>query len=261
MAEIYKLIYKIDKLKIYQNYLRILGNKFFHRNKYIGKIGRIIINNKVKPLKDTISMEIIKENEVIIKIIFFQKIRNKSCMFKECQSLLSFFHKENYYKKKKLIEFPYEKNCNNPLSNNIFSYVSDISEMFSGCISLISLPDIYKWNTSNITDMSGIFHRCSSLISLPDISKWNTNNVIDMNSMFSYCESLISLPDISKWNTNKVFDMSFMFYNCKSLISLPDISIWNIEKVKDIYCIFSDCPLLTSIPDLNNDIKSDIIFL
>ena len=67
MAEIYKLIYKIDKLEIYQNYLRILGKKFFYKNKYIGKIGRIIINNKVKPLKDTISIESIKENEVFPK--------------------------------------------------------------------------------------------------------------------------------------------------------------------------------------------------
>ena len=67
MAEIYKLIYKIDKLEIYQNYLRILGKNFFYNNKYIGKIGRIIINNKIKPLKDTISMEAIKENEVFPK--------------------------------------------------------------------------------------------------------------------------------------------------------------------------------------------------
>ena len=188
MAEIYKLIYKIDKLEIYQNYLRILGKNFFYNNKYIGKIGRIIINNKVKPLKDTISIESIKENEVIIKVLFFQKIRSKSGMFKDCLSLLSFFHKENYYKKENSIEFPYNKNFNISLSSNIFNYVNDISEMFSGCSSLISLPDISKWNTDNVTDMSGIFHRCSSLISLPDISKWNTNNVIDMNSMFSNCE-------------------------------------------------------------------------
>ena len=67
MAEIYKLIYKIDKSEIYQNYLRILGKNFFYNNKYIGKIGRIIINNKIKPLKDTISMEAIKENEVFPK--------------------------------------------------------------------------------------------------------------------------------------------------------------------------------------------------
>ena len=50
-------------------------------------------------------------------------------------------------------------------------------KMFSECSSLISLPDISKWNTNNVTDMNGMFSRCSSLKSLPDISKWNTNNV------------------------------------------------------------------------------------
>ena len=50
----------------------------------------------------------------------------------------------------------------------------------------------------NITDMSGMFSGCSSLLSLPDISKWNTNNVKDMSRMFSGCSSLLSLPDISK---------------------------------------------------------------
>jgi len=33
----------------------------------------------------------------------------------------------------------------------------------------------------NITNMSDIFYECSSLLSLPDISKWNTNNITNMN--------------------------------------------------------------------------------
>jgi surface protein len=52
--------------------------------------------------------------------------------------------------------------------------------------------------------MKKMFFNCSSLISLPDISKWNTTNVINMKKMFYNCSSLISLPDISKWNTSNV---------------------------------------------------------
>ena len=54
-----------------------------------------------------------------------------------------------------------------PLKFNI----TDISYMFSGCISLISLPDISKWNISNIIYMQNMFKLCISLKSLPDISK------------------------------------------------------------------------------------------
>ena len=62
--------------------------------------------------------------------------------------------------------------------------------------------------------MSYIFDNCSSLISLPDISKWNTNNVNTLIGIFSGCLSLITLPDISKWNTNNVKNMSYLFCIC-----------------------------------------------
>jgi len=86
----------------------------------------------------------------------------------------------------------------NYFKENIFTNVTDMMWMFNGCSSLISLPDISKWNTKNVTNMSDMFNGCSSLISLPDISKWDTKNVTDMSDMFNKCSSLISLPDISK---------------------------------------------------------------
>ena len=52
-----------------------------------------------------------------------------------------------------------------------------------------------------LQNISKMFYYCSSLISLPDISKWNTNNIIDMSGIFGGdclcgCSSLLSLPDI-----------------------------------------------------------------
>ena len=66
-----------------------------------------------------------------------------------------------------------------------------------------------------------IINFCSSLTSLPDISKWNTTNVTDMSYMFEGCSSLTSLPDISKWNTTNVSNMSCMFNGCKSSLNIP----------------------------------------
>ena len=56
--------------------------------------------------------------------------------------------------------------------------------MFSGCSSLISLPDISKWKTDNVNRMSYMFSGCSHLITLPDISKWNTDNVKNKKNIF-----------------------------------------------------------------------------
>ena len=71
--------------------------------------------------------------------------------------------------------------------------------MDDGCNSLSSLPDISKYNTSNVIYMSSMFYGCNALSSLPDISKWNTSNVIYMRWMFSGCnESLIFLLNLKK---------------------------------------------------------------
>ena len=75
--------------------------------------------------------------------------------------------------------------------------------LFSGCSSLISLPDISKWNTNKVTHMTEMFCGCSSLISLPDISKLNTNKVKFMNNMFNECHNLIISKKIKrKFNYN-----------------------------------------------------------
>ena len=85
--------------------------------------------------------------------------------------------------------------------------------------------------------MSYLFYNYNSLISLPDISRWNTSNVENMSYIFYKCYSLISLPDISKWERDnyKIFNIYYDFYNCISLISLPNISGRNSGYFDDLY--------------------------
>ena len=130
--------------------------------------------------------------------------------------------------------------------------VTDISNIFSLCESLISVPDISKWNTSCITNMSSMFKGCKSLKNLPDLSKWNTSSAKNMSNMFSDCETLTNLPDISKWNTSCVTNMSNMFKGCKSLTAFPDLSNWDISSVTNISGIFKGCKSLIILPDLSN---------
>ena len=59
--------------------------------------------------------------------------------------------------------------------------------------------------------MDHMFYECLSLISLPDISKWNTHNVYEMNDIFSGYSSLIYLPDISKLNISNINNISSLF--------------------------------------------------
>ena len=132
------------------------------------------------------------------------------------------------------------------------SNIKDMKNMFAGCTSLTNLSDISKWNISNVTNLKDLFQGCESLVSLPDISVWDTSNVIIMKGIFSGCSKLSKIPDISKWNTKNVTNMSEMFKECNSLSELPDISKWNMGNVTNINYMFYNCNSLTTLPDISN---------
>ena len=119
--------------------------------------------------------------------------------------------------------------------------VTNMSNMFSGCLKLTSL-DVSKFNTVNVTTMSRMFSGCTNLTSL-DVTKFNTANVSDMSEMFTGCTNLTSL-DVTKFNTANVTNMNRMFYNCSKLTSL-DVTKFNTAKVSDMSRMFSSCTNLT----------------
>ena len=90
--------------------------------------------------------------------------------------------------------------------------------IFVDCHSLIHLPDISKWDVSNVKYMNGMFSLCYSLIDLPDISTWNFQNVISIKGMFNCCSSLKSLPDISKWNLKEGYDDAWVKFGTDNIL-------------------------------------------
>ena len=56
--------------------------------------------------------------------------------------------------------------------------------------------------------MQATFNLCVSLTALPDISRWNTSNVTNMVKLFNMCEKLQSFPNILDiLMTSEVFHM------------------------------------------------------
>ena len=120
------------------------------------------------------------------------------------------------------------------------------------------MPNISKWNIKNVSDISEIFSNCSSLISIPDISNLNTINVIKINDLFNNCLELTSIPDISKWKfNNNIIEMSNLFNGCKTLISIPDISKWNIENINKNDIISNNYESQTFSFESNSNISSE----
>jgi len=260
----------------YNNYFhyKIIENFYKYMKRKYDINDQILIEYKIESNKSSIKIfgfNFVKNNEgkcfIIYEDIIFElteyfelknKAKNNILKIKLIGINNVFNMSDMFYNCNSLISLPDISKWN---TNN----ATNMSYMFYNCSSLISLPDISKWNTSNVIGMSWMFYNCSLLISLPDISKWNTNNVTYMSRMFYNCSSLISLPDISKWNTNYVTNMDYMFYNCTSLISLPDIEIWNTSNVFNMSYIFYNCSSLISLPDIskwniNNDTNMSYMF-
>ena len=82
-------------------------------------------------------------------------------------------------------------------SNFTISINNDYSDNFNTIENIINIFQKTNLKVDKLINMSNLFLGCISLISAPDLSNWNTSNVIDMRGMFYGCSSLISFPDIS----------------------------------------------------------------
>ena len=79
--------------------------------------------------------------------------------------------------------------------------------------------EIILIGVTKITNMSNMFQECRTLLSVSDMSKLDFTKVTDISGMFSICDSLTSIPDISKWNTKNVTNMAMLFIYCQSFPS------------------------------------------
>ena len=205
------------------DFIRILGEEFIRNNK---NKGRIIYKNKKYSLLGLFEIKNIMKDILTIEMILSKDSYNKSCMFKECSSLLYINNDNNIYNKEDIIFNKINNLCleNNKDNHNYDNYkwntkISSIDEIFSNCSSLLALPDISEWNTNNIIEYYKIFYNCRSLLYLPDISKWDTKKAICTNRMFDNCSSL-ALLSASEWDNNNSLKISQTFYSYLKLYML-----------------------------------------
>ena len=116
-------------------------------------------SNQPKKNKITIFYEIDNKDEEI-KLFgseFFERNKEK------CRIVIDFFEselKEKYRPKKDIKELK--------VTLEIKNDTTDLSYMFHGCSSLISLPDLGNLNISNITNISHLFSECPLLEEITD---------------------------------------------------------------------------------------------
>ena len=123
-------------------------------------------------------------------------------------------------------------NFNQDISHWDTSYITNMSEMFSGATNFNRPLD--KWNTTNVKVMSGMFYGATNF-NRP-LNNWNTTNVTSMSKMFEGAQRFNQPLD--KWNTSNVKDMSYMFASTERFNQPLDK--WNTSNVKVMSSMFSD---------------------
>jgi len=245
---------QLFKLKESKSSDKLFGENFVEINKHLCKI---IIGNKEYELKSYLNKECdeVNKNEFEIKLKGISKITDLSCMFCGCLSFDSIkgFSNINTSKITRLSHmFSFCKITYIPdISKWDTSNVEYIDHMFLNCLNLKSLPDISSWNTSKVKSITNLFTECKKLEYIPDISKWDTNNLESMSGLFDGCYSLKTLPDISKWKTTKIKSLQNVFSDCIHLVNLPDISKWDTSNVTDLSGLFNNCLSLEFLPDIS----------
>ncbi len=98
-------------------------------------------------------------------------------------------------------------------SPNIWDLTYENTNWNELLIGQLDLLEVIDGNTAGVSDMSNMFTSCTSLITVP---LFDTSNVTNMYGMFSHCTALTNAP---LFNTSTVTAMVQMFYDCRNVQS------------------------------------------
>ena len=75
------------------------------------------------------------------------------------------------------------KQGKNIISILIKNKLTNLSDMFNNCDSLINIEELKFLNVEEVTDFSGMFSNCSSLSDIKPLENWNVSNGIDFSGI------------------------------------------------------------------------------
>ena len=92
-----------------------------------------------------------------------------------------------------------------------------------------------RWNIKNLVNINNIFKGCSTLLSFPDISKWNIHNITDKNIINISIEKSSS-SNYSSIEENKNYKDSYNINSSSFLnnVEKSDFNNTNEYKVEDV---------------------------
>ena len=244
--------YTIDMKNLFYNCISL--------SKFVG-INTIYISNGIKMFYNCKSLKTIElQNLKTISDTFI----DLSDMFYNCHNLISiYFPSSNgVIGVRKMTGMFFNCTLLKKVNLNSFSsssnYYLDLSNLFSGCISLEEDLKISK--AFYVYDIRGMFSDCISLKSI-NLGKFKTreNTFISLSKLFYNCKSLETISFSSDDPDFGVKDMDNMFYGCNALKEI-DFSSWkgSSDHYINMSRLFYNSKSLTTVGgDFNNLYISD----
>lgn len=133
------------------------------------------------------------------------------------------------------------------------SNLTNITNMFGECYSLVGVNNIELWDISNFTSLEGLFVLTQFN---QDLNSWDVSNIADMSGMFY--NTPFNQP-LSSWDVKNVQDMSYMF----SFTPFDQyIGDWDVSSVLSMTNMFQDTVFNQPISGWNvsNVINMDYMF-
>ncbi len=122
-------------------------------------------------------------------------------------------------------------------------------DWFKGCTNLTTITGLTNLNTSEVTDMSNMFNGCVNLGTI-DISNFNTQNVWDFRYMFANCAKVSSLAvEKITFNTTKYPNLKIYvegMFSGSGLTSV-DVKHWSTTPLSSYTQLFAGCSKLQSV--------------
>lgn len=97
-----------------------------------------------------------------------------------------------------------------------YTELTSTAYWFASIASLNTINGIKNLKTDNVTDMREMFAGCMNLTSL-DLSRFYTSNVTDMQYMFAGCDNLTTIYVGNGWDVSKVTNSDELFSGCFNL--------------------------------------------
>lgn len=119
--------------------------------------------------------------------------------------------------------------------------IENISEAFSGCISLRDISGVHGLRTAAVTNFAEVFAYCTFITTLDGLEGWDVSNGQRFFRMFKGCPWIADISALANWNMSHATELGEMFMGCAWITKVDDLVNWRLPNIQGIGSFLHQC--------------------